>query len=40
MNSKSEDEKYNALIKNLKEKTDILAKKISYKVYEHGFLKR
>lgn len=40
MNSKSDDEKYNTLIKNLKEKMNILAKKISYKVYEYGFLKK
>lgn len=39
MNSKSDNEKYNALLKNLKDKMNILAKKISYKVYEYSFLK-
>lgn len=39
MNAKSQYEKYNALLKNLKNKMDVLAKKISRKVYEYGFLK-
>ena len=39
MNNKSEDEKYNELIKKLRDKIDILAQKIEPKVYEYGFLK-
>jgi hypothetical protein len=38
MNNKSEDEEYNELIGNLREKMKILAKKIEPKVYEYGFL--
>jgi hypothetical protein len=40
MNNKSNDEKYNELIGNLRVKLKILAKKIEPKVYEYGFLKR
>ncbi len=40
MNSKSADEKYNELLADLREKLDMLAKKIEPKIYEHGFLKR
>lgn len=39
MNSRSEDEEYMQLIKNLREKLKDLAKKLEPKVYEHGFLK-
>jgi hypothetical protein len=39
MNTKSEDEAYNALIKTLREKQKTLAAKIEPKVYEYGFLK-
>jgi len=39
MNNKSEDETYNELIGNLREKLKVLAKKIEPKVYEYGFLK-
>jgi hypothetical protein len=39
MNTKSEDETYNALLKTLREKQKTLAKKIEPKVYEYGFLK-
>ena len=39
MNNKSEDEKYNELIKNLRDSLDVLAKKIEPKVYEYEFLK-
>jgi hypothetical protein len=39
MNNKSDDEKYNELISDLREKLKILAKKIEPKVYEHGFLR-
>jgi hypothetical protein len=39
MNNKSEDEKYNELIGNLREALKVLAQKIEPKVYEHGFLK-
>ncbi|MCX6147271.1 MAG: DUF559 domain-containing protein [Candidatus Kapabacteria bacterium] len=39
MNSKSDDEEYMKLIKNLRDKLKILAKKIEPKVYEYGFLK-
>jgi len=40
MNNKSEDEKYNELIKNLRETLNVLAEKIEPKVYEYGFLMR
>jgi len=40
MNNKSEDETYNELIGNLREKLKVLAKKIEPKVYEYGFLKK
>jgi hypothetical protein len=40
MNSSSEDETYNKLIGDLREKLNILAQKIEPKVYEYGFLKR
>jgi hypothetical protein len=40
MNNKSDDEKYNELIGDLREKLKILAKKIEPKVYEYGFLRR
>jgi hypothetical protein len=39
MNSKSKDEKYNALIGELRDKLNVLADKIAPKVYEYGFLK-
>ena len=39
MNNKSDDEKYNELIENLRLTLKILAKKIEPKVYEYGFLK-
>ena len=39
MNNKSEDAKYNELMKNLREKLEILAQKIEPKVYEYEFLK-
>jgi hypothetical protein len=39
MNAKSDDETYNALIKNLREAQKTLAEKIAPKVYEYGFLK-
>jgi hypothetical protein len=39
MNSKSKDEKYNALIGELRNKLNVLADKIVPKVYEYGFLK-
>jgi hypothetical protein len=39
MNTKSNDETYNALIKNLRETHKALARKIEPKVYEYGFLK-
>jgi len=38
MNNKSNDEEYNTLIGNLRDKMKILAKKIEPKVYEYGFL--
>jgi len=38
MNNKSDDEKYNELIGNLRENMKLLAKKIEPKVYEYGFL--
>ena len=40
MNNKSDDEKYNELMGNLREALKVLAQKIEPKVYEHGFLKR
>ena len=40
MNNKSIDEEYNKLIKDLRDKMDILAKKIEPKIYEYGFLNR
>lgn len=40
MNSKSNDETYMRLIKNLREQLKTLAKKIEPKVYEYGFLKK
>jgi len=39
MNATSEDEKYTALIQDLRGKMKILAAKIAEKVYEYGFLK-
>ena len=39
MNTKSEDETYNELLKNLREQLKQLAEKIAPKVYEYGFLK-
>lgn len=39
MNNKSDDEKYNELIGNLRDKLKILAEKIQPKVFEYGFLK-
>jgi hypothetical protein len=38
MKTKSSDETYNALIKNLCQKLSVLAEKIKPKVYEYGFL--
>jgi hypothetical protein len=38
MNTKSNDEQYNALIKNLRQNLSVLAVKIQPKVYEYGFL--
>jgi hypothetical protein len=38
MKTKSSDETYNALIKNLRLKLSVLAEKIKPKVYEYGFL--
>jgi hypothetical protein len=38
MNNKSNDEEYNDLLGNLREKMKILAKKIEPKIYEYGFL--
>jgi hypothetical protein len=40
MNTKSDDETYNSLIKTLREKHKKLAKKIEPKIYKYGFLKR
>jgi hypothetical protein len=40
MNTKSDDETYNAHIKNLREKHKKLAKKIEPKIYKYGFLKK
>ncbi|MCL1867916.1 MAG: hypothetical protein FWF72_03060, partial [Paludibacter sp.] len=39
MQNKSEDEKYNELIKNLRNSLEVLAQKIEPKVYEYEFLK-
>jgi hypothetical protein len=39
MNTKSNDETYNALIKTLRETQKTLAAKIEPKVYEYGFLR-
>ena len=39
MNASSEDEKYTALIQDLRAKMKVLAAKIAEKVYEYGFLK-
>jgi hypothetical protein len=39
MNTKSDDESYNALIKDLRGKHKKLAKKIEPKIYKYGFLK-
>jgi len=38
MKTKSTDETYNALIKDLRQKSAVLAEKIKSKVYEYGFL--
>jgi len=38
MNTKSMDDNYNVLIKNLRQKMSVLAEKIKPKVYEYGFL--
>jgi hypothetical protein len=38
MKTKSADETYNALIKDLRQKLSVLAEKIKPKVYEYGFL--
>ena len=40
MNTKSTDEQYNALIKNIREALKSLAAKIEPKIYEYGFLKK
>jgi hypothetical protein len=40
MNNTSTDEKYNELIKNLRDTLDVLAEKTESKVYEYGFLKK
>jgi hypothetical protein len=39
MNPNSEDEKYNGLIKALRDNLKVLAKKIEPKIYEYGFLR-
>lgn len=39
VNQKSKDEHFNTLMKNLKENLDILATKITSKIYEYGFLR-
>ena len=39
MNAKSDDEKYNELIGNLRVELKVLAEKIEPKIYEYGFLK-
>ncbi|MDR0289624.1 MAG: hypothetical protein LBI06_01660 [Treponema sp.] len=38
MNTKSNDEQYNTLIKNLRQNLSVLAERIQPKVYEYGFL--
>jgi hypothetical protein len=38
MKQKSDDETYNALIKNQRQNLSILAEKIKPKIYEYGFL--
>ena len=38
MKQKSEDERYNELIKDLRGKLALLAERIRLKVYEYGFL--
>lgn len=40
MNNKSNDEEYNKLIDDLRDKLKILAKKIEPKIYKYGFLKK
>ncbi len=40
MNPDSSDERYTELLKNLRQKLKVLAKKIEFKVYEYEFLKR
>ena len=40
MNNRSDDEKYTALIADLREKLKVLGSKIEPKVYEYGFLKQ
>jgi hypothetical protein len=40
MNTKSDDETYNSLVKTLREKHKLLAKKIEPKIYIYGFLKK
>jgi hypothetical protein len=40
MNAKSTDEKYTALITELRSKLNLLADKIKPKVYEYEFLKQ
>ena len=40
MKNKSMDEEYNKLIKDLREKMNVLAKKIEPKIYEYGFLRK
>jgi len=39
MNNKSDDEKYNLLIANLRDSLEVLSLKIQPKVYEYGFLR-
>ena len=39
-NNNSNDETYTTLISNLREKLKILARKITPKVFEYGFLKK
>ena len=39
MNASSEDEKYTALITDLRAKMKVLAAKIAERVYKYGFLK-
>lgn len=40
MKNKSMDEEYNKLIKDLRAKMNVLAKKIEPKIYEYGFLRK